>query len=228
MKYKLHPFCELFPKMTEEEFADHCESLRKNGLREKIIIFKDMVLDGRHRQEGCEITGTKPIFEKFKGTEDEAFEFVMDKNFRRRQLTTSQRAAVAAAYADRKKSGVSIVKASTALNVSRQSVQTAKRIKKKSPKLFKQVRDGKISLNAAETKIKKAEPAYTKPARDYTDVYTSGKTIKETRSLGQICFDAYMKELGDEAHPVSGDWDKMQDKEKAAWQAGAESVKGKI
>ena len=54
-----------------------------------------MILDGRNRCSGCEKLGRMvPVFE-FRGTEDEALQYVLSSNQHRRDLSPSQRAVVA-------------------------------------------------------------------------------------------------------------------------------------
>jgi hypothetical protein len=60
---------------------------------------------------------------------------------------------IAADMSMRQDSDVSTVEAAKKMKVSRDSVQVAKKIKQASSVLAKRVRDGKLSLNAAELEI---------------------------------------------------------------------------
>jgi len=51
--------------------------------------------DGRHRFRACQKAGVTPHFAKFDGSYLEAFEFVRAANIQRRDLSASQRAAIA-------------------------------------------------------------------------------------------------------------------------------------
>jgi hypothetical protein len=202
--------------------------MKFNGFRksEKITLYESKVLDGRHRLQAAELSGEKPTFETFIGTQAEALAFVIDKNFHRRHLSSSQRSVIAAEIATRKNSETSIAEAAEKMHVSRDSVQTAVKIKKKSEKLAKKVKAGKISLNAAEKKISKPTRARERAAIPTADFYSSApaSTEQDKRSIGQICMEAYVEKLGAKSKDK---WEKVSDKEKSAWLAAAEAVKGR-
>jgi hypothetical protein len=63
-----------------------------NGLQEPITLYENKVLDGCHRQRACEEAGIRPRFAEFSGSDAGAF--VISKDLKRRQLTTSQKAMV--------------------------------------------------------------------------------------------------------------------------------------
>jgi ParB-like chromosome segregation protein Spo0J len=218
-----HKYAALFPKMAEDEFNELVESIRKNGLREKIITHEGRILDGLNREAACEVAGVKPQFEKFKGKDP--LQFVVDKNLNRRHLSTSQRSMIAAEIATATNSETSITEAAKTLGVSRDSVHTAKKVKKASKKLAKQVKTGKISLNKAKKKISPPKPAPTGKS-SFEKIYGSGidgkteKIEKDKRTLGQICYDAYLGKLG-----AGESWDDLKPEIRAAFQAGAEAVK---
>lgn len=97
---KFHPICLRFPAMSEAEFDALVEDIRANGLRDEIVLFEGMVLDGRHRLGACRLAGIEPRFEEFQGDRRAALRFAASKNLQRRSLTESQRAAIAADLAD--------------------------------------------------------------------------------------------------------------------------------
>ena len=70
----VHPLADLFLMMPDDELAELAEDIRVNGLRQPIIRDKKgMLLDGRNRLAACKIAGVEPRFERFKGTDPEAF-----------------------------------------------------------------------------------------------------------------------------------------------------------
>jgi hypothetical protein len=97
-RYPIHPLSALFPPMTDEEFAELKESIKKHGLRDKIVLFDGQILDGRNREAACHELKIPPVFRNFDPSldGDSVVDFVADKNLTRRSLSTSQRAAVAA------------------------------------------------------------------------------------------------------------------------------------
>jgi ParB-like chromosome segregation protein Spo0J len=47
---KIHPVAEIFPPLTGEDFNLLVEDIRKNGLREPILVLGDEIIDGRNRE----------------------------------------------------------------------------------------------------------------------------------------------------------------------------------
>jgi hypothetical protein len=93
---KLHPLCELFPRMSEEEFDRLKKSIKENGLLESITLHRSgSILDGRGREEACEEVGVNQRYSTFKGDDAAAASFVAAKNIARRHLTKSQCTALA-------------------------------------------------------------------------------------------------------------------------------------
>lgn len=92
-----HRFADLYPLMDHDALNELAASIRRNGLREPIVLHADgTVLDGRHRLLACEMAGVTAVFTEFAGTDQDALEYVVDTNSTRRHLTESQRAMVAA------------------------------------------------------------------------------------------------------------------------------------
>ena len=66
MKYKVHPYCEFLPKMTDAEFSDLAASMKSGGGNEvPAIAWGNEILDGRSRYEASEQEGTKFYKVKF-------------------------------------------------------------------------------------------------------------------------------------------------------------------
>ena len=95
-KYEFHPITHCWPMMPAAEFKRLVESIRKNGLRERIWLHPDddTIIDGRNRYNACIEAGVDPKFYTWDG-EGSLVDFVFDKNDVRRQLTASQRAMAA-------------------------------------------------------------------------------------------------------------------------------------
>lgn len=229
MTLELHPLCSLFPEMTATEFAELVTDMKINGFRKnkKIVTLDGKVLEGRNRMNAAEAAGVKPEFEKFKGKDP--LDFVIAENFNRRHLTSSQRAMIAADISTRRNSDVTTAEAAGKMNVARDSVQTAKKVKKASKSLAKKVKSGKMSLHAAEKQIaskSKRGGLYAVSLElkaEAADVSTSEK--KDTRTTGQIAHDAYLKKLGPDCHT---EWESESPLVRSAWQFAADAVKGKI
>jgi hypothetical protein len=92
---RIHPYAELFPMMQKKEFEALCVDIAKNGLQTPITTFQGKILDGRNRALACVPLRIEPQYKAFKGTDDEAFAFVLSQNLRRRHMTTGQKAMLA-------------------------------------------------------------------------------------------------------------------------------------
>jgi ParB-like chromosome segregation protein Spo0J len=89
-----HPASKLFPMIGSAELQELADDIKANGLRDPIALFDGMVLDGRNRMAACRLAKVEPIFHVVET--DSPFTYVISTNLRRRQLSTSQRAAIAA------------------------------------------------------------------------------------------------------------------------------------
>lgn len=97
---KVHPAAELFPLLQGAEFTELVNDIREHGLREPIVFTPDgQLLDGRNRYRACKkIRNEEPIR---RVEHSEAWAYVISTNMRRRHLTESQRAMIAARIAER-------------------------------------------------------------------------------------------------------------------------------
>lgn len=96
-----HPIAQAFPMAETEDRERIKQSLAENGQLEEIITLDGMVLDGRNRQDLLIELGMKPNYVDWKDlppvlTAHGPVAFVKARNFDRRHLTPSQKAAVAA------------------------------------------------------------------------------------------------------------------------------------
>lgn len=115
---EFHPYANLFPLIEGQAFEDLVADVRKNGIREAIVLFEGKILDGRNRfragraaglldEQGLEIeTGIlsyRVFIPKFDG---DPLAFVISANLHRRHLDEGQRAMVAARLAKGSHGGV--------------------------------------------------------------------------------------------------------------------------
>lgn len=155
-KLEYHPLADLFPMMSDAELRELADDIAENGQEESIKLYEGMVLDGRNRHKACNLAGVEPHTEPFKGKD--ATKFVLSKNLKRRHLTDSQRAMVAANLANlkhgQKKSDrstdLSQSESAGKLSVSVESVKRAKQvIESGSASLIKAVEAGEVSVRSA-------------------------------------------------------------------------------
>lgn len=90
-----HPYAALFPKLEPAEMAELVKDIKENGQQVPITLYAGMILDGNNRYLACQLAGVKPRFENLADDID-PLAFVVSHNLKRRHLTASQRAAIAA------------------------------------------------------------------------------------------------------------------------------------
>ena len=96
---EFHPVAGLFPLLRGAAFEELAADIRKNGLREPILLdAQGRILDGRNRYRACLQAGVEPRFVRWQG-EGPLAELALSLNLRRRHLDESQRAMVAARLA---------------------------------------------------------------------------------------------------------------------------------
>ncbi len=95
---EFHPVSELFPAIPEKEFEALVADIAQNGLREPIHVVGQAIIDGRHRYLACRAAGVEPRYVQVDESAD-LNALVISLNLRRRHLSESQRAMVAARLA---------------------------------------------------------------------------------------------------------------------------------
>lgn len=196
----LHPLAELFPAMDPDEYEAFKADVAEHGLREPVWAWNGQVIDGRHRQRACEELAVPCMYRQWSGDEAGLVAFVVSLNMRRRHLSTSQRAMIAAELANMRQGErtdqepsanlrkVSQTEAAQQLNVSERSVTTAVRVKQQAvPEVVAAVRDGEVSVSAAAAMA-------CKPA-DEQRAELEARRRPEPRVVRDIKFDAHRERL---------------------------------
>lgn len=155
-----HEYADLFPWIEGPAFEELKADIAKNGVIEPIVFLDGAILDGRNRYMAARQLGIEYPRVEYQG--DDPLGFVISHNLKRRHLTESQRAMVAAKLAkvphggDRRSDQaenlplVSQEMAARQLNVSDRSIRTAKQVAEQgTPELAKAVEEGKVSVSAA-------------------------------------------------------------------------------
>jgi hypothetical protein len=180
-----HECAKLFPLATESELEELTDDIAKRGLSNAIILHEGKILDGRNRYEACRRAGVEPFFRKYEG--DDPLADVLSWNLYRRQLTTSQRAAISLTLKPmfekqaKERQGrrtdlpanlpeglgagrESRDDAAHAVNVSPRIVHDAAFVQKHDPGLVDEIKAGKITVHAAKKQVE--ERAKELPAAD--------------------------------------------------------------
>lgn len=136
---EFHECANIFPLMDSEEFNFLCTDIAENGLLEAIWTYHHRIIDGRNRYNACLQLNIEPRYREWTGN-GSLVAFIVSLNLRRRHLSTSQRAIVAARLANlsegrpahketaSNEAVISQAEAADMLNVSRSSVQRATKV----------------------------------------------------------------------------------------------------
>ena len=164
---KIHPVTACYPMMAADEMAELVEDIRAKGLLFPVTVMGDVLLDGRNRLEACGRAGVAVKTVEYDG--DDPAGFIITTN-KRRNLTVSQRAAVANRIATLKDgqradrvaaqdcaAGITQEEAARIMGISRRSVQQAREIELASPELEQEVLDGEKTLGQAAREIKETK-----------------------------------------------------------------------
>jgi len=206
-----HPLACHFPLASQAELVELAESIKTFGQRVAILLFEGKILDGRNRYRACLMASVEPMIDYYRG--NEPANVVWALNGPRRNLTTSQKAAMAAIYlplikSELEKQVANLPPETTAsaptksrdlagekFGVSGRTVQSAIHVQEVAPQLFDKVKSGEMTVNAAEEKI--AEKARAKKEKA-----AKAKREKEEKSKAHIeQYDAALKRIGEICGP---------------------------
>jgi N6-adenosine-specific RNA methylase IME4/ParB-like chromosome segregation protein Spo0J len=153
-----HALAGIFPMFSETEIEELADDIRQRGQEQPIWLLDGKIIDGRNRDEACHRAGLSPKVRTYTG--DDPLGFVLSLNLRRRHLTESQRAMVAAKIVDWERgmnqstsgsANLPTREAARRLSISERAVVAAKRIRDQgAPALQQAIETGKISVNAGE------------------------------------------------------------------------------
>lgn len=175
-KFDLHSAAMLLPKMLPEEYESLKRDIEQNGQNEPIVLSGGKLVDGRHRAQACDELGIKPDFCELEDSCDPVA-YVLSANVKRRHLTPSQKAMVAADMATlqlganqhssegAQECAPSNGMAAELFGVSKRLVVQAKALKRHGAKsLCDAVKDGLVTVTAAAGLIR-LEPSQEDQAR---------------------------------------------------------------
>jgi hypothetical protein len=169
------------------------------------------VVDGRNRELACLVAGVRVEYADLPAStpEDKILAGVISANLKRRHLTTSQRAMVAAELATMKQGErtdlepsanlqkVSRTDAAESLGVSVRSVAAAAKVKNDAPELVEPVRDGKLSVSTAARIAEYPQQVREEVAAAEDPKEAAHELLSETDNLDDEPTDEEPEPLGD-------------------------------
>lgn len=104
--FKIHPYCDAFPDLSDEELKALAADIKDNGLQNPVWRYGGKIIDGKNRLKACDIADVKPDYREWSTKsvdplviDKELFDFVLSQNLKRRHLDASQRSMAAAKLA---------------------------------------------------------------------------------------------------------------------------------
>jgi N6-adenosine-specific RNA methylase IME4 len=150
-----HALANLFPLIEGAEFDELVADVGAHGVQEPAWVYQGQILDGRNRYRAAQAAGVPCPTRSYEG--DDPIGFVISMNLKRRHLSESQRAMVAAKLATLRDGqradlveGLPIGRASALLNVGERSVARAREVQVQGvPELIRAVETDEVSVSAA-------------------------------------------------------------------------------
>lgn len=232
VELKYHPYVYFFPRLNREEFEYLKKDIVANGqgIPITVLVGTNLVIDGRHRYEICCLMGIEPKIEYVTLAESQILWKVLSLNIRRRHLSESQRAAIAARIANLHHGGhgnnqsivkksiaegpigssaigekISLQEAAEVLNVGRSAVVRAKATIHSFPEVVEHIIDGRVTVFDAH-KIKDESPEIKREAiaRFCLDLETGRRTKKLAQYRKEIKQEVAKKTLERAVNTVLG------------------------
>lgn len=203
---KAHEYANLFPLMSGDELDALTEDIREHGLRQPVVRYKGLVLDGRNRLLACERAEVEPAFSDFEGDDAGALALVISLNVQRRDLTAGQKAIVAArawgldgySKPGPKAKGNSVQTVPISMDslakqfkVSKTSLSQARDILAEAPDLAEQVVACTLSLAAAYEQLQARRWQAQQQAKDAERI----AQYREAISSGELTFEQAMEKV---------------------------------
>lgn len=185
-EYERHELSAMFPDMTPDAYAGLVRSVREHGAMKPVVLCDDKVLDGWHRYKAYKEAGVPFDVADWDGEYGSPLKFAIAENLDRRDLTPSQRAALAVEVKRRIEAetlplvggdrmpgrGVDHFgnnskmvqprhardEAAEALRVNSHYVNDAERIQDASPETFAEVKAGTKTIPQAKRELGLAKP----------------------------------------------------------------------
>lgn len=222
-RLSIHPACKCFPALDETTLGELAADLQQHGLRNPIVFWggneapeeadsraddeaakcqgRLPLLDGRNRLDGCAAAGLlteqglTAILAAAEIRYGDPVAYVVSANLRRRHLTESQRAMVAAKIATlgegrpsktTARAVVSQAQAATLLDISADSIGRARTVLNQgAPNIVAAVERGEVPVSAAATAVRTA-PRETQRTWSPADIRAAARTVPRSKAIAAL------------------------------------------
>jgi len=197
-EFKEHSYASLVPMASISEQAILTEDIKTNGLREPIILWKGLIVDGRCRQKACMLNRMQIAYTELVDTlSDEEVQTIVKSLNTRRNLTHAQKVMIASK--ESMQSSSSVKKQAKAWGISELLVKNARWIWNTYPDIAQELFDGKgIAIEGKVTN--KITPIYSylrkKSETVVTDMPESHGWVDESAIKTQAGKEWYYAQLG--------------------------------
>ena len=187
-KIEYHSIANTYPMMSKQSFNNLVGSMEDKGFDKNhpIMLFEGKILDGRNRYQAALEAEEEPIFTTFEGTFDEALEESRRLNSFRRNLSSSQKAMVAANEVLLSRisgaKNISILKAGMIHDVSASYIKLAIKIIDTDEKITQSVFSGAMSIKEALYRIEQIN-ALREPAQETTESYSESTSQTQAQEI---------------------------------------------
>ena len=187
-----HPFADFFPMIPDNEAKELADDIAANGLLEPIILWGELILDGRNRHRALALAGIpyeREHFAFFHGSDEDAAAYVESKNVKRRHLSGSQRALAMARFMNMRGAGRKLneTEAAKLAKVAPVTIMRSRRIVAEAPKSLQgMVERGELGSSLAYEAVRNI------PMASLAQIKTAGALKQALKDKGK-----YGKEFGD-------------------------------
>lgn len=200
LDYPVHPFAELFPKMSDGELDELAADIKANGLHQPIVVRRDppQLLDGRNRLDACHRIGREPQVEYLDGDDGAIGAFIIGQNINRRHQNKGQLAMAAAMILPETTPGKKRQTSIKIMEVSGALLQWAFTVRRLAPEMVPNVLSGTTPLKEAYDKAKAREQAAAAATARLEQLRTLSPERAAQVAEGSLDIDAAFRDIEDE------------------------------
>ena len=183
--YKIHPFADHLPLLSDQEMSDLAADIKANGQRLPIIRCNGVIIDGRNRLKACEIAGVEPNIrdrEDVLKTDSDVAKFIVSINLARRHVLPAERASIAVELLDEMKKDEERVAAEKAARTKEPKKGDKKDEPAAPPKTrAEQVAEAAKLTGSSKSAIYEAEKIKKEDPKKFEEVKKGEKTLNQAK-----------------------------------------------